>query len=681
MLGDDGVVSKLIAPSKEEPKSHTDLQAEVADFFEPGGGLEQAWRATDFPYEHRVQQQEMAQAVVAALQEGEHLLVEAGTGVGKSFAYLVPMILKAIRDGVKVIVSTHTINLQEQLIMKDLPFLQKHLGVVFKAVLVKGRSNYLCLRRLARARQMEDELFRSEQVAELDDLAAWSATTEEGSVQDMQREPSHEVWDVVCAEQGNCLWQKCPEYSTCFFMKARREMLDAHVLVVNHHLFFSDLAIRASGAALLPDYAHLVIDEAHTVEHVASEHLGIRLSQYGFEHWLRRLYVPDQDKGILAVLRHGKTAHEVSNLWEQVRKFFAELIRWAELKDTTTQKIVDHPIRMETAMPNHFRKVCFMVAQLVETLEEGGLRSELEAIHRRGLQMHQALDAFMNHGCDDHVYWLDLTGKRKKNVVLHSAPIEVREPLRKMVFEEVRSAVLTSATLSCGDDMTYLQRRMGAEEAGTLRLGSPFDFARQMRVKIAAYMPSPTDTSRFAEACAEECVKFACSTGGRAFVLFTSRKLMLEVAELAESGLRAVGLGLLVQGGGLAKQLMLEKFVEEGHAVLFGLDSFWTGIDVRGDALTNVMITRLPFAVPDQPLTKARVDRIQAAGGNAFREYSLPEAILKFRQGVGRLIRTATDEGVIIVFDNRILTKPYGRLFLQAIPECPVEVLEHNNSG
>lgn len=681
MLGDDGAVSNMIAPRSDEQELAGDgvLHEKVAAFFAVGGLLEEACASSDFPYEPRVQQQQMADAISSAVEDGEHLFVEAGTGVGKSFAYLVPMILKAVRDGVKVIVSTHTISLQEQLIMKDLPFLQKHLGVSFKAVLVKGRSNYLCLRRLARARQMEGDLLQSEQVAELDGVAAWAMNTAEGSIQDMQREPSHEVWDSVCAEQGNCLWQKCPEYSQCFFMKARREMLDAHVLVVNHHLFFSDLAIRASGAALFPDYAELVLDEAHTVEQVASEHLGIRLSHYGFEHWLRRLYIPDRNKGLLAVLKHGKTAHEVTHLWEQVHDFFGDLKEWAGLSEKEARKVIDDPIEMPRDMPRRLRKVCRLLAELAETLDEdSGYRAELEAIQRRGLQMHDGLDAFMSQGCDDHVYWLELTGKRKRNLVMHSAPIDVSGSLRTLLFEELGSAILTSATLSCGDDMAYMQHRLGGEAARTLQLGSPFDFARQMKIKIPAYMPSPTDGDRFTEACAEECVKFACSTGGRAFVLFTSRKLMKAVAELAEPRLREAGLRLLMQGGGLARQPMLEKFVREGESVLFGLDSFWTGIDVRGDALTNVMITRLPFAVPDQPLTKARMDRIQEQGGNAFRDYSLPEAILKFRQGVGRLIRTATDEGIIVVLDHRIVRKPYGHLFLQAIPECPVEILEQD---
>jgi ATP-dependent DNA helicase DinG len=661
----------MIAPkSGPEPAS---VRETTERFFRPGGIMEKACRGGDFPYEPRPQQLEMSLAVADALEEGKHLAVEAGTGVGKSFAYLVPLILTALARQVQVVVSTYTIGLQEQLIAKDIPFLQRHLGCDFKAVLVKGRSNYLCLRRLARAGRMEDELFKSRQLEDLDRIRTWAAQTSDGSVQELEEQPSPDVWGLVSVEHGNCMWQRCPEYSQCFLMKARARIRDAQLLVVNHHLFFSDLALRQHGAAILPDAGVAVLDEAHQVEKAASEHLGVRLSQYGFEHWLRRLFVPDTSKGMLAALKAGQAAHLVTRLWEAVPAFFEEVRSRAGVEGPVTQRTVPAPLDLESPIVSMIAQVNACLRVLHDEQEDLDLRAELSAARRRGAEMRDALESFLKQSFNDHVYWVELEGARRKQTVLYSAPVEIGPPLKAMLFDSLSSVIMTSATLAVQDNFDFFKARVGAEDARALSVGSPFNFERQMKVVIPGGMPDPNDTEAYTAATIEAVKRYAERTKGRAFVLFTNARFMRDVAEGLRDHFADNGYTLFVQGEGLSRHLMLEKFRKVKRGVLFGLDSFWMGVDVRGEALSNVIITKLPFAVPDEPVVKARMDRIKSKGGDPFRDYSLPEAILKFRQGVGRLIRSATDEGIVVVLDPRVRSKWYGKYFLQSIPECPWE--------
>ncbi len=649
------------------------IRDETDDFFRPAGALEKACVNEPFPFEHRPQQRQMAGAIADSIELNRHLAVEAGTGVGKSFAYLVPLILTAVEQNIQVVVSTYTISLQEQLMYKDIPFLKEHMGVDFKAALVKGRNNYLCLRRLARARQMEGDMFRADKSVELDEIESWSERTTEGSLQDLKKQPSGDVWSAVCAEHGNCMWQKCPEYNKCFFMKARNNLHNAHLLVVNHHLLFSELALRLQGAGFLPSYQVLVIDEAHQMEGVASEHLGIRLSHYAFEHWMRRLFVPDRNKGLLVHLKDGKAAHEVTLLWEDVNNLFIEFNRVAKFEDSVNQKEVNRPLDIDTPVPNRIGRICRLLTDRMDEIKSEDMQMEVQSILRRGKDIQEGLEAFLDQSLDDQVYWMEREGARRQ-VVLYSAPIEVGPALKTSLFDQIPSVIMTSATLSVSGNMEYFTRRIGAPECDTLSVGSPFDYTRQMRLYIEGGMPDPNDSDSYVPAAAEAILRHVKQSRGRAFVLFTSDRMMRRVADLLRENLGDAGMRLLVQGQGISRHVMLAEFQASGRSVLFGLDSFWMGVDVRGDALSNVIIVRLPFAVPDQPLIKARMNRIREQGGDPFRDYSLPEAILKFRQGVGRLIRTASDEGSIVVLDPRIITKGYGRMFLQSIPECPVEV-------
>lgn len=668
----------MIAPIQDgHPADARPLREVACAAFQPGGALAGVATA-DFDYEARPQQIDMARAVSDALEANRHLIVEAGTGIGKSLAYLVPLLLHAKRTNTRALVSTHTIALQEQLVGKDIPVLKDRLGISFRVALVKGRSNYLCLRRLARARSHQRELFGEGVGEELERIRAWADRTEDGSVQEMRRQPLAEAWGAVCAEHGNCLGAKCPERKRCFLLRARAQMQDADLLVANHHLLFSDLALRREGASFLPDVAAAVMDEAHTAEDTASEHLGIRLSPHGFEYWLRRLFAPDSGKGLLGYLRAGPAAQTVTRLWDAVAELFQAVPHAAGLAARDSQKTVPGPLAVESAVPELLHELSGRLGTLIEELEDQDeeSRSELRHLRGTGVALGGMLEAFLSQSLPDHVYWIEREGKRRQPV-LHSAPIEVAPILRDALFGKVKSVILTSATLAVGGRLDYCRDRLGAgDDCEMLCLGSPFDHARQMRLHVALNAPDPKDKEAFAEAVAKGVLRWSLKTHGRAFALFTSDALLKQTAASLRDKLDAAGLTLLAQGEGMGRRTLLETFRKNEGFVLFGLDSFWMGVDVRGDALSNVILTRLPFAVPDHPVVAARMKRIQEKGGNPFRDYSLPEAVLKFRQGFGRLIRSQTDEGIVVVLDSRLLTKWYGRVFLRSLPECPVDTFE-----
>jgi len=616
--------------------------------------------------------------VAQALEEERHLVVEAGTGVGKSLAYLAPAILFARAQHKKAVVSTHTINLQEQLLYKDIPILKKILPVEFEAALIKGRQNYLCPRRLDRALQQVNELFTGPEQNELNRLAEWARTTHDGSLSDLAVEPDPKVWTQVCSEAHICTQKTCGQDPRCFYQQARKRLLAADVLVINHTLLFMLLGSpeaqeeRESGFLFPNDF--LILDEAHTVEQVASRQIGIGISQYGLRSTIQRLYNARTRKGLFTVMRDAEGVRLAANLVDDAEKFFSAVESKCDFKKGREFRVRDVDLVPDT-ITGRLTALHARITEVAKRANDEFLKAELQEYARRIRDARTGVAAFLEQSAREHVYWVERTGKIAQFLTLNAAPIDIAPVLRRMIFRDNCSCIMTSATLSVGrPDLAYFRGRIGADESEPLLLGSPFDFRKQMKVFIVQKMPDPRD-SGYEEALERWIAHFVEKTEGCAFVLFTSYRGMQQVAERMREFFSRKKLRLLMQGEGTPRSLLLEQFKTTRRAVLFGTDSFWMGVDVPGEALSNVIITRLPFAVPDHPLIEAKLELIEERGGDPFTEYSLPEAILKLRQGVGRLIRTKSDRGIIVILDNRIVTRPYGRAFLQALPRCHVEII------
>jgi ATP-dependent DNA helicase DinG len=663
------------APPPPPPSRAPEMAAKL---FSAGG-----WLQSSLGLEHRPQQEKMARAVAAALKADESLLFEAGTGVGKSLAYLLPGIVHAMDQSRQMIVSTHTIALQEQLDQKDLPLCRRVFSATeesrpyaaFKSAVLLGKSNYLCTSRLAAALRDKNELFASPEHDELQRIASWAATTAEGLRHELNPAPVPEVWEMVNADASGCSRKFC-DCERCPYQRARARIRSAHVIIVNHSLLFAH--ISAGGAApkgeqtrgvLFPD-DFVVLDEAHTVPEVATDHCGLRLSSYGVDRMLKYLFNPKKGRGLL--VRHGTPEmHQlVADALDAAQQFFAHIDERLLAKQPIAR--IREPGFAEPWMDGPLQALHKEVLKRADKMDDGKERDELLEQAGKLKTLQTSLREFLGVAdAEKTVYWVERIGKRQTVVALRTAPIDVAPFIREELLRRGTSVVFTSATLAMGGRIEPFQARIGAQQVKTSMEQSPFDFERHMRVFVAADVPLPTpQEARLALDVLTDYIDFCTRrTRGGSLVLFTSYFDMKRVAEALEPVYEGARRPFFMQGRDYSRTELARRLREAGNGVLFGTDSFWTGIDVPGDALAQVIITRLPFEVPTHPVLEARTEWIRARGGNPFNELTLPDALMTFRQGVGRLIRSAKDRGVVTILDSRVTQKAYGKLFLDCIPQ------------
>lgn len=669
----DDLDSALPPPA---PSRAAELAARI---FAEGG-----WLHEGLSLEHRPQQEEMARGVAAAFRDDTPLLFEAGTGVGKSLAYLVPGIIHATDQSRQLIVSTHTIALQEQLETKDLPLCRRlflstpalaaYAG--FKSAVLVGKSNYLCTTRLAHALADRASLFADADYDELQRIAAWAETTDTGLRHDLRPPPRAEVWDAVNADSSSCSRKHC-DCEKCFYQRARARLRTAQVVIVNHALLFALInagGAQANGATtdtrgvLFAD-DFVVLDEAHTVPEVATDNFGLSLSSYGVDRALKYLFNPRTKRGLFRKLGGLEAQQLVVDALDASRQFFAFLE--STLLNPRPVVRVREPDIAEPTLDGPLGALHRLLGKLADKLDEGRERDELLEQKQRIRALQAGLTEWLTLGDKGHVYWAERGGRKQTIVTLRSAPIDVAPELRKHLFGCGTSVVCTSATLAMGGEIAPFATRIGADDARAVAVKSPFDYERHMRVFVAADVPLPSpQEARLAIEVLTDYVRFCTErVSGGSLVLFTSYTDMRAVAAALEPVYREAGRPFLMQGAELSRTELANRMREAGNAILFGTDSFWTGVDVPGEALAQVVITRLPFDPPTHPITEAKCEHIRDRGGNPFGELTLPDALIKFRQGVGRLIRTARDRGVITILDSRVLAKTYGRMFLDCLPQ------------
>jgi ATP-dependent DNA helicase DinG len=693
----------------------------------PGGPVEQKLNN----YEHREQQIDMLQAVARAFNEDGIAAIEAGTGTGKTFAYLVPALFWALKNKERVVISTNTINLQEQLMKKDIPTLLSALDVACTAVLVKGRGNYVCLRKLFMLEREFDLLTTAEDRDTLKAIIAWTRRTRDGSRSDLNFVPKQDIWEQVSSESDTCMRARCTYFADCFVNKARREAASADLLIVNHHLLFADLSVRStthsySDMAILPGYNRVIFDEAHNIEDSASSYFGARVTRIGLLRLLGRIYQyhkRKRERGLIPLIR--KKLMRLERLNEKIDEIildiqneiipvknelemaagdaFDAIHEFIVLKSGITEREIKWRVGPEFAADVTWREECqpavsrfladlrtvisrialllkrlsILEKDMKEEVSFADERVELRAICNRLDSAAANIEDVLFGDSSDRVRWIETSAVRKAAVVrLFSVPVDVGPVLAEHVYSVFPTVVLTSATLTVVDRFDFIAGRIGLDRVETDRLNfvslpSPFDFENQAIIGIPQDIPVVNDP-QYRDALVQAIFRCLSITRGRAFILFTSfRMLNFVYADLAPDLERLLGISVLRQGDDNRTSL-LDRFRRDTSSVLFATLSFWEGVDVEGESLECVALARLPFKVPDEPVTQARAEAIEKRGGNPFVEYSVPLAVIKFKQGFGRLIRNRTDRGAVLLLDKRVIERFYGQAFLNSLPPCRV---------
>ena len=643
-------------------------KAVVAAIFSDTGGLAGVLEG----YEPRDGQRQMAEAVADVIENGGILLAEAGTGTGKTLAYLAPAIL----SGRRVLVSTGTKNLQEQIFFKDLPLLQSALGIQFTATLMKGRSNYACLQRWDAYKDgVEGNTSAGGRLIDTGDriflpiIEGWLAKTETGDRAELRDLPEDiPIWKDIAAEAESCLGVECPQYDACFVTQMRRRAAESDVVIVNHHLLCADASVRQSAyGEVIPTCSTLVVDEAHQLEDVATQYFGYAVSPYRVDDLLR-----DAQRVVHEARDQDELRRALGRVAEHSRIFFSGLQLDPSLRTGggseariryTAEALSDH-VEEGSALAGALEGLEASMAPVARPTEEEAVDTGLATLQRRAGVLARELRFLLRGGDPDYVYYVETRGR---GVFLRASPIDVARIVQEALFDRMRATVLTSATLAVDGSFDYVKGRLGIRNAEELRVASEFDYASQALLYLPRRVPSPKAPA-FAEAAGREVIELLTRSRGRAFVLFTSYGVLRVVQPLVEM---ALPYPVLVQGTAPRTEL-IERFRTTPNAVLLATSSFWQGVDVVGDALSCVIIDKLPFASPNDPVTAARIEAINAAGGDAFADYQVPLAILALQQGLGRLIRHRTDRGVLAVLDPRLRTMGYGRRFLASLPPAPV---------
>ncbi len=611
----------------------------------------------------------MSEAIDEAIKLNKHLVVEAGTGVGKSLAYLIPFIIYTAGNNKKVIISTYTKTLQNQLCSKDLPFLKRSLGIEFNYALCLGSENYLCLRRL-NGKNIYDLFDSDAQFSEMEKIFNWSSKTKSGIKSDLDFIPRSGVWNNVCREPDLCLGKKCSFKDDCFYRKAKNMERKSHILVTNHSLFFTNIA---SGGQVLPNFHAVVFDEAQTLEKVATSYLGIELSNTKIKYLFDSIYNPRTNKGLLTKFnslnrRTIKDIKECLTESEQASQNFFQGIRQMFGAENDAKRIRTKNI-VFNYLEEPLKRLAGSLSELLDYVKDEEDELLIKSYAKRCVDISKAVSFILNHEKDDYVYWIEIS-KRKRAVKysLFAAPIEIAEELDKQLFSEIKPVILTSATLSTNNNFGFIKKRLGIKDCNELLLGSPFDYEKNVLLYIPKKIEDPNHKFEvFQKQVLEHIKKIIDIMKGRIFILFTSYKMLNTIFNDLILSYKDIN---LLRQGDKPRYELLANFKENKNSVLLGTTTFWQGIDVPGKALECVIITKLPFSVPDDPITEAKMELIESRNENPFITYQVPQAIMMFKQGCGRLIRNKSDRGIVGILDPRIKTRYYGKSFINALPKC-----------